>query len=94
VLDNLHEAIETAGGGLRFGQRQLLYVLRPIVREEIGENLLVGNFNTIITDYEAEHGEIEGMYREPRGSILRNPTESGQGIRRKADSNPMIADSG
>jgi hypothetical protein len=25
---------------------------------------------------------------------LRNPTEGGQGFRRKADSNPMIADSG
>ena len=25
---------------------------------------------------------------------MRNPTQGGQGFRRKADSNPMIADSG
>ena len=37
--------------------------------EEIGEELTGGNFNDIITDYENEHGEIAGMYREPRGSI-------------------------
>jgi hypothetical protein len=28
------------------------------------------------------------------GKKLRNPTQGGQGFRRKADSNPMIADSG
>jgi len=27
------------------------------------------NFKGILTDYENEHDEIEGMYREPRGSI-------------------------
>ena len=50
-------------------QRQLFYALRPIVMDETGEELKIGNFTGIITDYEAEHGEIEGMYREPRGSI-------------------------
>jgi hypothetical protein len=30
---------------------------------------LGGNFKRIITDYENENGEIDGMYREPRGSI-------------------------
>jgi hypothetical protein len=71
VLDNLDDAIATVSGDgqFRFNQRQLLYVLRPIVKDEIDEELKLGNFNTIITDYEAEHGEIEGMYREPRGSI-------------------------
>jgi hypothetical protein len=29
----------------------------------------VFNFKTIITDYETENGEIDGMYREPRGCI-------------------------
>jgi DNA topoisomerase VI subunit B len=71
ALDNLDDAIATVSGDgqFRFNQRQLLYVLRPIVKDEIDEELKVGNFNTIITDYEAEHGEIPSMYREPRGSI-------------------------
>src|SRR5262249_50251672 len=71
VLEHLDQAIAdvSCDGKYRFNQRQLFYVLRPIALEESGETLKIGNFNPIITDYEAEHGEIEGMYREPRGSI-------------------------
>jgi hypothetical protein len=47
----------------------LLYRLRPIVRNELGEELSTTSFAAIITDYEAENGEIPRMYREPRGSI-------------------------
>jgi hypothetical protein len=43
------------------------------VWEEIGQELKEGNFKAIITDYEAEHGEIPRMYREPRGSIYHPP---------------------
>src|SRR5262249_7189019 len=71
TLDNLDDAIATVGGDgqFRFTPRQILYALRPIVREETGKELTTNNFNAIITDYEAEHGEIPLMYREPRGSI-------------------------
>jgi hypothetical protein len=71
VLDNLDDVIAevSENGEFRFNQRQLLYKLRPIVQEELGQTLETGNFNTIITEYEAENGEIPGMYREPRGSI-------------------------
>jgi hypothetical protein len=71
VLDNLDTVIaDVSGDGeFRFNQRQLLYGLRPIVMNEIGEELKTANFTDIITDYENEHGEIPGMYREPRGSI-------------------------
>jgi hypothetical protein len=71
VLENLDAVIaDVSGEGeYRFGQRQLLYKLRPIVQDEIGETLKLANFTAIITDYENEHGEIPGMYREPRGSI-------------------------
>jgi hypothetical protein len=71
VLDNLEEVIAAVSGeeGYRFNSRQLFYALRPIVMEETGEELKIGNFTGIITDYEGENGEIEGMYREPRGSI-------------------------
>jgi hypothetical protein len=37
------------------------YVLRPIVLEETGDELSWGNFEQIITGYEAEHGDIPGM---------------------------------
>jgi hypothetical protein len=69
VLDNLQDAIASAGGGYRFNERQLYYQLRPIVQQETGQLLLTGNFEGIITDYENEHGPIPGMYREPRGSV-------------------------
>src|SRR5262249_11868573 len=71
VLDNLDTVTaEVSGDGrYRFNQRQLLYRLRPIVRNEIGDDLTTKNFAAIITDYEAENGEIPGMYREPRGTI-------------------------
>jgi hypothetical protein len=71
VLDNLDAAIATVSGDgeYRYNERQVLYVIRKIVHDEIGETLTTANFKSIITDYETEHGEIEGMYREPRGSI-------------------------
>ena len=71
VLDNLDAVIaEVSGDGqYRFNHRQLLYRLRPIVRDELGDDLKETNFAAIVTDYEAEHGEIPGMYREPRGTI-------------------------
>jgi hypothetical protein len=71
VLDNLDDVVEEVSGGgrYRFNQRQLLYRLRPIVRNELGDDLTTTNFAAIITDYESENGEIPGMYREPRGTI-------------------------
>jgi hypothetical protein len=71
VLDNLEDAIaNTSGDGeYRFNERQIYYQLRPIVFEETGQPLSINNFKAIITDYENENGEIEDMYREPRGSI-------------------------
>jgi hypothetical protein len=71
VLDNLDDAISSASGDgeYRFNERQVFYQLRPIVLEETGRELTIGNFKGIITDYENENGEIPDMYREPRGSI-------------------------
>jgi hypothetical protein len=71
VLDNLDDAITSASGEgeYRFNERQIFYQLRPIVFGQTSQELLIGNFKRILTDYENEHGEIAGMYREPRGSI-------------------------
>ncbi len=35
-------------GEFRFNARQLFYALRPIVMEELGEELKIGNFTEII----------------------------------------------
>jgi hypothetical protein len=71
VLENLDDAIASASGDgeYRFNERQIYYQLRPLVLEKTGTPLQIGNFKSILTDYENDFGEIEGMYREPRGSI-------------------------
>jgi hypothetical protein len=71
VLENLDAAIASVSGdgAYRFNERQILYVVRPTVLQETGRPLSEGNFKSVITDFEAEHGEIPLMYREPRGSI-------------------------
>jgi hypothetical protein len=50
----------------------------PIAMSELGDELKIGNFKNIITDYVAEHGEIAGMYREPRGTAA--PRSSARGF--------------
>jgi len=71
VLENLDAAIAKASGDgrYRFSQRQVLYVLRPIVKEWTGKALEEGTFAAIITAYEDDEGEIPGMIREDRGSL-------------------------
>nr|DAJ70565.1 MAG TPA: hypothetical protein [Caudoviricetes sp.] len=71
ILAHLEEAVSQASGGgtIRFSERQLFYVVRPIVMNEIGEELSYGNFSSVITDYEKKHGSIDGIYRDCRGSL-------------------------
>jgi hypothetical protein len=71
VLAHLDEATAKASGdGLyRFNQRQLYYVVRSFVKGVIAVELAYKNFKGIITDHEAEHGDIPGMFRDPRGAL-------------------------
>jgi hypothetical protein len=71
VLANLDAAIAAASGDgeFLFSERQVYYQLREPVMNATGQELSIGHFKRIITDYEHEHREIKGMYREPRGSI-------------------------
>ena len=71
VLERLDEAVAKASGGgvYRFNSRQVYYVARPFVMEALGLELTWSNFTAILTDYENEHGDIPGMYRDPRGSF-------------------------
>jgi len=68
------DAARKAGGGLGFSLRQVYYVVRPIAREATGKDLDYGYFSAVVTDYENEHGDIPGMYRDDRG-ILYHPHE-------------------
>jgi len=79
VLDNLDAAVaKTSGdGAYEFNSRQVFYVLRDLVQRETGKELQEPTFQGIVTEYESENGEIPGMYREPRGSLLHPHDDSG-----------------
>jgi len=79
VLDNLDAAVaKTSGdGAYEFNSRQVFYVLRDLVQTETGKELQEPTFQGIITEYESENGEIPGMYREPRGSLLHPHSDAG-----------------
>jgi hypothetical protein len=69
-FDRIPEGARRAGGGHRFGQRQLLYALRPDFLEAFGEEPRWGTFTKIVTDYEnAIDSDVPDMYRDPRGII-------------------------
>jgi hypothetical protein len=71
VFENMEAVVAEVGGNGEddFGERQILYRVRKLVQEQIGETLTTPNFKKIMTQYENDHGEIDGMYREPRGSL-------------------------
>jgi hypothetical protein len=62
--------IVSDGRRYRFNWRQVFYRIRPIVKNTLGEDLLWGYFSqTLVTDYEKEHGEERTAYRDPRGTF-------------------------
>ncbi|CCC86395.1 hypothetical protein PPM_p0245 (plasmid) [Paenibacillus polymyxa M1] len=72
VLKNLPAAItKTSGNGkFIFSQRQLYYAIRPYIMEAFnGKQPNYNYFCSILTQYEAEHGDIPSMYRDPRGTL-------------------------
>jgi hypothetical protein len=71
ILANINAGISVASGQgeFRFSQRQLFYAIRPRFIEAIGAEPQWGYFCQVLTDYEAESGDIPGMYRDPRGVI-------------------------
>ncbi|RUL81412.1 hypothetical protein [Tautonia sociabilis] len=71
ILDSLEDAISKASGEgtYRFSIRQLFYAVRPYVIENLGTEPEYNYFSKVITEYEGTCGEIEGMYRDPRGVV-------------------------
>jgi hypothetical protein len=70
-LSHLEEGVAKASGNgaYRFNQRQLFYVLRPYVIEALGAEPSWENFCRVVTEYEEQHGDISGIYRDPRGTL-------------------------
>lgn len=62
VLENWENVIaEVSGDGqFRFNERQIFYRMRPILMDATGKELSIGNFKSVITDFEPEEGEIPG----------------------------------
>ena len=71
IIDNLEEAIKKASGDgkYRFSQRQLFYAVRPYVMTSLGKEPEYNYFCTVITEYESDHGDINLMYRDNRGTL-------------------------
>jgi hypothetical protein len=72
VFDHMEEQVRVVSDDrrYRFGWRQVFYRLRPIVEKAIGERLNWDYFSqTLVTDYEEEHGEEPKAFRDPRGTF-------------------------
>jgi len=77
VFEHMAEAVEGAGGGYRAGERQVFYELRRNAEGPLaGRELRYGTFESYLTDYENEHGEISAIFRDNRG-VLVQPFVSG-----------------
>lgn len=70
ILAALPEATARLGaGGNIFSLRQLYYAIRPALIRAIDREPEYGTFSRVVGDYEDEHGEIDGLYRDDRGTL-------------------------
>lgn len=72
ILDCLEDAIDHAstGGKFRFSIRNLFYATRPLLLKQGIEEPDYDYFGKVIAAYEAENGDIPGMYRDARGVLI------------------------
>jgi hypothetical protein len=72
VLELLPGAVKIeAASGLLFNSRRLLYRIRDTVLRRTGNELTQGYFDALLTEIEAEHGDLSPLLiREPRGSFF------------------------
>ncbi|HMB02480.1 MAG TPA: hypothetical protein VKP69_01925, partial [Isosphaeraceae bacterium] len=77
ILAHLTESVAKAGGdgAYRFSLRQLFYAVRPHVLGVLGKEPDYDYFAQVVTEHEARHAEIPGMYRDPRGTLYHPHTE-------------------
>lgn len=72
VFEVVEEAVQhvSGGGQLSFAVRKLFYAVRPRIAEYTDKELKYDNFrNTLVIEYQRAHGEIPGLYFEPRGTM-------------------------
>ena len=72
VFEVLPEALEkaTGGGELPASVRTLYYQVRPLIQRYTERELEYDYFSqTLITAYRRRHGQIEGLYYDPRGVL-------------------------
>ena len=64
-------AIKKASGDYKykFSQRQLYYAIRPYIISALDKQPEYGYFCKLLTEYENYYGNIEGLYRDPRGTL-------------------------
>jgi hypothetical protein len=71
VFSVLPQAMRNAGSS--FSARDLYYAVRPLYQHHIGyerKELKYSYFSqTLLTQYQEEHGEISGLWRDPRGNF-------------------------
>jgi hypothetical protein len=68
MADAIAEA--SGGGTLPFPTRNLFYAVRPRIQALTDAELKMNYFSqTLVVEYEREHGRIPGMYRDPRGEL-------------------------
>ena len=71
VFSVLPQAMRDAGSS--FSARDLYYAVRPLYQHHIGyerKELKYSYFSqTLLTQYQEEHGEISGLWRDPRGNF-------------------------
>jgi hypothetical protein len=71
VFSVLPQAMRNAGSS--FSARDLYYAVRPLYQHHIGyerKELKYSYFSqTLLTQYQEEHGEISGLWRDPRGNL-------------------------
>jgi DNA topoisomerase VI subunit B len=71
ILQVLPLAIERSGeGGYNFSLRSLYYRVRILTKAIINDEPAYNYFAAVITDYEAEYGEIEKLIRDTRGVYI------------------------
>ncbi len=72
VFRVLEEAVETVSNGHRyeFNNRELFYIVRPLIQDHTDRQLTQSNFDAIVDQYEKENGLVEGRNRDPRGYLL------------------------
>src|SRR5262249_40357396 len=77
VLDNLEAAIDVVSGDrrFRFNERQVLYVIRKVVHDEIGETLTTQNFTLQQDRLHRERG-FSRHFRKRPGRVVRARSRS------------------